>query len=126
MRGYLFAGASILLVTFAQLAMKWGMMQLPGPAHWLALLWHPGAELLPLGLVAAGIAAYATSLGCWMAALHSLPLSRAYPLLSLSYGLVYLLAGLLPWLDEDYSVTKTLGVLLIVGGVILINGRQTD
>ena len=29
MKGYLWGGASVLLVTMAQLLMKWGMVQLP-------------------------------------------------------------------------------------------------
>lgn len=122
-RGYLFAGASILLVTFAQLAMKWGMTQLPGfGVEWLAFATYWQPQLLVL----AGIAAYATSMGCWMMALHSLPLNRAYPLLSISYGLVYLLAGALPFFAEHYSLVKSAGVVLIVAGVVLINLRRPE
>ncbi|TBW47901.1 4-amino-4-deoxy-L-arabinose-phosphoundecaprenol flippase subunit ArnF [Marinobacter halodurans] len=124
MRRYLAAGSSVLLVSFAQLAMKWGMTQLPDPRQWLQLWQDIGLYTAPLSAVAAGIIAYAVSMGCWMVALHSLPLSRAYPMLSLSYGLVYLLAGTLPGFDEEYSIIRSLGVALIAGGVILINWRM--
>jgi len=124
MRGYLFAGASITLVTFAQLAMKWGMIRLPELNALPAILPHLGLYMKPLTAVAAGIAAYALSLGCWMAALNDLPLNRAYPLLSLSYGLVYVLAGAIPWFNEGYSLLRSLGVALIVLGVALINSRR--
>ena len=33
MKGYLWGGASVLLVTLAQLLMKWGMVQIP----WISL-----------------------------------------------------------------------------------------
>ena len=123
LKGYGFAAASILLVTFAQLAMKWGMSQLPAPGlAWLDIATHWMPEIWVL----AGIGAYAASLGCWMMALHSLPLNRAYPLLSISYGLVYLLAGIMPFLHEHYSLVKTLGVVLIVAGVVLINTRPSS
>jgi len=120
-KGYLFAGFSVLLVTFAQLAMKWGMDHLPPLSmEWLqfAMYWQAQCWVM------AGIAAYVASLGCWMTALHSLPLNRAYPLLSISYGLVYVLAGALPIFAEHYSLLKSAGVLLIVAGVVLINGRR--
>ncbi|WP_097458733.1 4-amino-4-deoxy-L-arabinose-phosphoundecaprenol flippase subunit ArnF [Mangrovitalea sediminis] len=124
MRGYLFAGASILLTTYAQLAMKWGMSHLPPLHDLLAILSHWQAHLGMLLLVFSGLVAYAASLGCWMAALHDLPLNRAYPLLSISYALVYLVAGALPWFNEPYSMIRSLGVGLIVVGVVLINQRR--
>lgn len=124
MRGYLFAGSSIALVTCAQLAMKWGMIRLPELAGMAAILTHPAPYVGALAAVLAGIAAYGLSLGCWMAALNDLPLNRAYPLLSLSYGLVYILAGALPWFNEGYSLSRSLGVALIVLGVALINSRR--
>ena len=124
MRGYLFAGASIALVTCAQLAMKWGMVRLPEWTALLEILHHLQLYLVPLAAVAAGILGYVLSMACWMAALHDLPLNKAYPLLSLSYGLVYVLAGSLPWFDEGYSLLRSLGVTLIVLGVALINSRR--
>lgn len=121
--GYLFAALSIVLTTYAQLAMKWGMSHLP-PLHDLLVIvghWHDHFAML--ALVFSGLCGYVASMGCWMAALHSLPLNRAYPLLSISYALVYLVAGALPWFDEPYSMVRSLGVALIVIGVALINRR---
>lgn len=54
-------------------------------------------------------------------ALRYLPLNRAYPLLSLSYALVYLGAVLLPWFNEPATLLKTLGAGFILLGIWLIN-----
>jgi undecaprenyl phosphate-alpha-L-ara4N flippase subunit ArnF len=59
----------------------------------------------------------------WLAALRDVPLGRAYSLLSISYALVYLLAASLPVFNEAFSVTKTIGVALVMLGVITINSR---
>ncbi|WP_254798953.1 4-amino-4-deoxy-L-arabinose-phosphoundecaprenol flippase subunit ArnF, partial [Pseudomonas aeruginosa] len=67
----------------------------------------------------------AASLLCWLAALRHLPLGRAYSLLSASYALVYLLAASLPAFDETFSTSKTLGVGLVVLGVLTVNARRT-
>ncbi|HBO8981142.1 TPA: 4-amino-4-deoxy-L-arabinose-phosphoundecaprenol flippase subunit ArnF, partial [Pseudomonas aeruginosa] len=75
--------------------------------------------------VALAVAAYAASLLCWLAALRHLPLGRAYSLLSASYALVYLLAASLPAFDETFSTSKTLGVGLVVLGVLTVNARRT-
>jgi undecaprenyl phosphate-alpha-L-ara4N flippase subunit ArnF len=122
-RGVTYALASVALVSAAQLAMRWSMTRLPriedlpvtaggGAFHWFAV-----AVLL------LGIFGYAASLLCWLGALGDLPLNRAYSMLSLSYPLVYLCAAWLPGLGGSLSVGKTVGVILVVLGVVLINAR---
>ncbi|AGB82275.1 cation/cationic drug transporter [Serratia sp. FGI94] len=121
-KGYVWGIASVLLVSVAQLLMKWGMMQLPPLSLSMTL---PTAEsLTPLLAVAAGIAGYGLSMLCWLMALRTLALSRAYPLLSISYALVYLAAVALPWFNESASLSKSLGTLLILLGVWLITRRK--
>ncbi|NIF19648.1 4-amino-4-deoxy-L-arabinose-phosphoundecaprenol flippase subunit ArnF [Pantoea sp. Cy-639] len=121
--GITFALGSVLLVSGAQLAMRWSMTRLPQPSEWLAALTGQGIAALPVVVVLAAIAAYALSMLCWLLALRDLPLGRAYSLLSLSYALVYLLAASLPLFDESFSLTKSLGVALVMLGVITINTR---
>lgn len=121
--GITFALGSVLLVSGAQLAMRWSMIRLPQPSEWLAALTGQGIAALPVVVVLAAIAAYALSMLCWLLALRDLPLGRAYSLLSLSYALVYLLAASLPLFDESFSLTKSLGVALVMLGVITINTR---
>ncbi|WP_277591120.1 4-amino-4-deoxy-L-arabinose-phosphoundecaprenol flippase subunit ArnF [Pseudomonas chlororaphis] len=121
--GFTFAMGSVLLVSAAQLGMRWSMTRLPEPAHWLAALSGGQVDLLALGVVLAAILAYVLSMLCWLLALRDLPLGRAYSLLSISYALVYLLAASLPLFNEPFSLSKTLGVALVILGVITINSR---
>lgn len=109
MKGYLWGGASVVLVTVAQLVLKWGMMNIP-----LLSLADINVQFLTmyfvqLASVMCGLMGYALSMLCWFFALRYLPLNRAYPLLSLSYALVYLGAVLLPWFNEPATLLKTLG-----------------
>ncbi|AWA39759.1 4-amino-4-deoxy-L-arabinose-phosphoundecaprenol flippase subunit ArnF [Pseudomonas sp. 22105] len=119
-RGIFFALASVLLVSGAQLSMRWSMTRLPRPDQWLAM---PSVDSVALVVVLAAIFAYALSMLCWLAALRDLPLGRAYSLLSISYALVYLLAASLPLFNESFSFSKSLGVALVMLGVITINTR---
>lgn len=122
-RGIVYAMGSVLLVSAAQLGMRWSMTRLPAPTQWLQALGSGSVDLPALGLVLASILAYALSMLCWLAALRDLPLGRAYSLLSISYALVYLLAASLPLFNEHFTVSKSLGVALVILGVITINSR---
>lgn len=124
MRGYAWAGASVLLVTLAQLLMKWGMQQLPPPTLNALTPAFAIQYVIPLLAVALGILGYVLSMVCWFYTLLFLPLSTAYPLVSISYALVYCAAVLLPMFHETASLAKTLGVGFILFGVWLINRRQ--
>jgi undecaprenyl phosphate-alpha-L-ara4N flippase subunit ArnF len=123
MRGYAWGAASVLLVTLAQLLMKWGMAQIPLMSFADVTLNLFIQYWLPLVAVSCGIFGYALSMLCWFFALHHLPLNRAYPLLSVSYALVYLAAVILPWFNESATLLKTLGTLFILFGVWLINSQ---
>ncbi|RWR02640.1 4-amino-4-deoxy-L-arabinose-phospho-UDP flippase [[Pantoea] beijingensis] len=118
--GYMWALISVLLVSGAQLSMKWAMMQFP-PAT-LSIDFARSVLFGSGGLVAllCGLAAYALSMGCWYLALRRIPLSKAYPLLSLSYVLVWFAAIVLPWLNELFSPVKLIGVAAIFVGLIMI------
>jgi len=123
-KGLTFAMGSVALVSAAQLGMRWSMTRLPEPSQWLDALSSGGIDYVALGVVLAGIFAYALSMLCWLLALRDLPLSRAYSLLSISYALVYLLAAGLPWFHEPFTLSKSLGVALVILGVITINSRS--
>lgn len=115
---------SVLLVSSAQLGMRWGMSRLPSPALWLEPNAWAQQELGAVLVIAAAIIAYGLSMLAWLLALRDLPLSRAYSLLSVSYVLVYALAAALPFFHETFTVSKTIGVMLIVTGVLTINLRR--
>lgn len=124
--GLSLALCSVLLVSAAQLALKYGMLNWPAPhapAQMLAAL--PQLSwlhvLLPIG---AGIGCYGLSVLCWIAALGRLPLSLAYPLLSLSYPLVYIGAALLPVFHEAINGRRLAGIALIMVGIVLLVWRS--
>ncbi|NWF12350.1 4-amino-4-deoxy-L-arabinose-phosphoundecaprenol flippase subunit ArnF [Pseudomonas reactans] len=119
-QGFALALGSVGLVSAAQLGMRWSMTRLPLPSDWFTAQIDLGA----LAVVSLAILAYALSMLCWLGALKHLPLGRVYSLLSISYALVYLLAASLPVFNEDFSVSKTLGVALVILGVLVINSRR--
>ncbi|MBV4368576.1 4-amino-4-deoxy-L-arabinose-phosphoundecaprenol flippase subunit ArnF [Erwinia phyllosphaerae] len=118
--GILLALCSVLLVSGAQLLMRWSMINLPAAsdpaAFFPALLTFSPAVI---GL-AGGLAAYALSMLCWLLALQRVALSKAYPLLSLSYVLVWAAALFLPALHEPFRWGKLAGVVLIFSGLLFI------
>ncbi|EJM01088.1 cation/cationic drug transporter [Pseudomonas sp. GM102] len=122
-RGLAFALSSVLLGSAAQLGMRWSMTRLPHPEQWQASLSNGSVDVSAVFVVLAAILAYAVSMITWLAALRDLPLGRAYSLLSISYALVYVLAASLPLFNESFSLSKTLGVALVILGVITINSR---
>lgn len=122
-RGITFALGSVMLASAAQLGMRWSMSRLPQPDQWLTALGNGSVDLVAVGVVLAAILAYGLSMLSWLLALRDVPLGRAYSLLSISYALVYLLAASLPAFNEHFSLAKSLGVALVILGVITINSR---
>ena len=58
----------------------------------------------------------------WFVGLSRLPVSQAYPVLSLGY----IIAALLAWmvLGETISLARWAGIGLIIAGVMLVSGSQ--
>ncbi|RAU48138.1 MULTISPECIES: 4-amino-4-deoxy-L-arabinose-phosphoundecaprenol flippase subunit ArnF [unclassified Pseudomonas] len=123
-QGLLLATSSVALVSAAQLAMRWSMLRLPSPTQWLDAVQAGRVDPVALAILAGAITAYGLSMLCWLGALRDMPLSRAYAWLSISYALVYLLAATLPFFNETLTVPRTVGVALIVLGVVTINFRR--
>ncbi|MDR9740855.1 4-amino-4-deoxy-L-arabinose-phosphoundecaprenol flippase subunit ArnF [Proteus terrae] len=125
MKGYLWAIGSALLVTAAQLLLKFGMSELPKlqlEKQWFDFAWL-WANIAPISIVFVGLVGYVLSMVCWLFTLRTIPLNKAYPLISLSYVFVYILAVILPWFQETSSWTKTAGVAFIMIGVWLISQK---
>jgi EamA-like transporter family. len=120
MKGIGWALLSVLLVSTAQLLLRYAMTSLPpidfSAAFLLAALQSQKALLILL----VGLLGYVASMGCWYFALHRLALSKAYALLSLSYILVWAAAIWLPGWHEPFSLRGGLGVLMIMAGVLVI------
>jgi undecaprenyl phosphate-alpha-L-ara4N flippase subunit ArnF len=128
-KGMMFVGISILLSTFAQLFMKAGMLALhdENPVLSLPQIVNDFSIILPsMTWVFGGLICYSISLLCWMRALAQYELSLAYPLLSMSYALVYIGAAAWPRLNETISMTRTMGIMLIFLGVLIVARTDSD
>ncbi|WP_342323189.1 4-amino-4-deoxy-L-arabinose-phosphoundecaprenol flippase subunit ArnF [Kosakonia sp. BYX6] len=120
MKGLHWALLSVVLVSAAQLLLRYAMVSLPPvtlPHAFFTALLQPQKGTLALLF---GLVGYLASMGCWYVALHRLPLSKAYALLSLSYIAVWAAAIWLPGWREPFSLRGGLGVLMIVAGVLVI------
>lgn len=134
--------ASVILVSVAQLMMKWGMMQFTLQLPELLQFWQhinlPQSNLsmqptflfildmmlLPLMAILSGLIFYSLSMVLWVYTLKHLALSVAYPLLSLSYVLVYLGAVFLPWMNEAFSNIKLIGIICILIGLFFMTPKR--
>ena len=114
---YVYIALTILLTVYGQLVIKWQVSKAmltqgshqPSVAFVIALLTAPWVLT---GFAAAFVASLA-----WMLAMRRLPLSHAYPFMSLNFVLVLVLSSTL--FGEPLTRGKVLGVAVIVLGVIL-------
>lgn len=112
------AFVGIALSAAAQLLMKVGMARLRAGGHLDGLSLSAVLGVLFDGWVFSGLACYALSAALWLVVLSRMPLSMAYPLISLGIAAVVLLSAVL--LGETVSAARILGTALIVLGVGLI------
>ncbi len=68
-------------------------------------------------LILIGVFTYILCMVVWVHTLKNHKLSKAYPLLSLGYVVVYGLAAFWPGIQEPFTIKKTIGISLIVIGV---------
>lgn len=83
------------------------------------------SNLIPVGLklafqpyIMGGMACYAVSLVVWIMALSRVPVSIAYPMLSIGYVINAFVAW--QWFGEALSAQKLLGIGFIVVGVYVV------
>lgn len=82
-------------------------------------------NILPIGMKVAfqpfimgGMACYAVSLVVWIMALSRVPVSIAYPMLSIGYVVNAIIAHY--WFGEALVMQKALGIGFIIIGVVLV------
>ncbi|HXY77042.1 MAG TPA: EamA family transporter [Steroidobacteraceae bacterium] len=112
----LFCG--VLLNALAQLGLK-AATRVTGPLVVTdGRLWQRGLDLLVVPSLWYALAAYGLSVIVWLVGLSRVPVSQAYPLLSLGYviniGLAWWLLGEVP------NMQRVAGILVIVLGVVLV------
>ena len=108
----------VLLNAGAQLLLKEGMRRI----GYFEFAW---ANAIPIGLQVAanpfvllGIFAYIVSVGVWLLVLSRVEVSFAYPLLSVGY-IVNAVAGYYLF-QENLSISRITGILIIIAGVYLV------
>jgi multidrug transporter EmrE-like cation transporter len=115
--GLVFALIGVALNTAAQLFLK----ATTNRVGEISLAKPIAATALSIGSVPAfyaGMACYAVSIIVWLVALSRLPVSVAYPLLSIGYVFNAVLAYTL--FDESLSVQKLVGIGFIILGVVIV------
>ena len=83
-------------------------------------LLHDRFMLAGLMWIIVGLLLYLASMLLWIRSLMSIELSVAYSILSLNYALVYLVATHWSRIGETASLTRTLGIIIIVVGVMIV------
>ncbi len=108
----------VLLNAAAQLCLKEGMRRI---GHF-EFVW---ANIVPIGLqvagnffILAGLLCYIISVVVWLLVLSRVEVSFAYPLLSVGY-IVNAVAGYYLF-QENLSVTRVTGILIIIVGVYFV------
>jgi drug/metabolite transporter (DMT)-like permease len=115
--GYAYIVGTVLFTVYGQIVLKWRVAKVGAlPAVFshkifflLSMIWDPWV----LSSIVAGFFAFL----CWMAAITEFELSYAYPFMSLSFLLVLALSAIL--FQEPLTVSKVVGVGLIVAGIII-------
>ena len=110
--------AGVLLNAGAQLLLKAGTNRVGEFAFTLDNVAPIGARLIANPPILAGLGCYVVSVVVWILALSRVPVSVAYPMLSLGY-VVYAFAA---WMlfGESLAMQKLVGIGFIIVGVFLV------
>jgi len=100
-------GVSILAGIVGQILLKLGA---DAPDLW-SQIWRPSTIV--------GLMFYAAAAFLYIIALRKIPMSVAFPSVSLSYAIVAVLGHFL--FGEPFGIKQVAGIVLIMGGVALIN-----
>ena len=124
MNGYTLAVIAVCIGSIGQIILKIGTNNYPRSisndfyssfSSFLKIIFFPQIFI--------GLSCYAVSALLWIIVLSHLEVSKAYPILGLSYIFVLLLSFFL--LGESLTLTKILGSFLILFGVVLISLKVT-
>ncbi len=115
---YILIAVTILMNTAAQIALKTGMIQIGTFSFTCGDLLPAAIKIASSPWIIGGITIYVFSVCTWLMVLSRAPVSIAYPLSSLGYVTsaiaAYYICG------EDLTVTRILGIIVILLGVYLV------
>ncbi|WP_082233171.1 EamA family transporter [Halobacillus massiliensis] len=116
--GYLYIFGTIFFTVYGQLILKWKIDQYGGlPAQWTDKAIFLVQLLLNPFILSGFLSAFVASI-FWMAAMTKFDISYAYPFMSLSFVLVFVLSVFL--FGEPMTLKKVMGISLIVAGIIVM------
>ena len=110
--------AGVLLNAAAQLLLKAGTNRVGEFAFTLENIAPVGAKIASSPHIIAGVACYVVSLVVWITALSRVPVSIAYPMLSIGYVVNAVAAWML--FGESLTAQKLVGIGFILVGVWLV------
>lgn len=110
--------SGVLLNAVAQLLLKAGTNAVGHFAFQADNIVPVGLKLAMQPYIVGGIVCYVVSLVVWIMALSRVPVSIAYPMLSIGYAINAFIAY--HWFGEPLSAQKLLGIGLIIIGVVLV------
>lgn len=114
---YFYILCTILLTVYGQLIIKWQVLKAGAfPEATPEKIWFLLHLVVNPWVVSAFLAALLASV-TWMAAMTKLPLSHAYPFMSLAFVLVILLSGVL--FNEPITSPKVVGVVMVMLGLAI-------
>lgn len=109
---------SILLNSIGQLLFKSGMNQIGLFEFSLPNLWQLIGKIATNMSLMSGLLVYFLSTAVWFLVLSRADISSVYPLTSISYLITAL--GAYAFFHEAVSLTRLLGILVIIAGVVLV------
>ena len=117
MMGYLYIFGTIFFTVYGQLILKWRIQNTNQlPERLMELFFFLLKLVLDPYIISGFVSAFIASL-CWMAAMTKFEISFAYPFMSLSFVMVLFLSCFL--LGETITIGKTLGLILIILGIVV-------
>lgn len=109
----------VFLNAFAQLLLKEGMSRVGYFAFSLSNLLPISIQVASNPFILMGFLCYVISVVVWLLVLSRVPVSYAYPMLSIGYIINAIAAHY--WFQEEINITKIAGILVIIGGVYLLS-----
>ena len=110
--------ACVLIGSFGQICMKKGLENIGG-IKLNELMSMKLLSTISETSVLTGLLLYGVSTLLWLVIISKADLSFAYPMIALGYVVTAFLARL--YFNENITLMKWLGILLILGGVLLIS-----
>ncbi len=115
--GYLYIFGTILFTVYGQIIIKWQVSNAGAfPVDAAGKMWFLLRMAVNPWVISSLCCAFLAFL-CWVAAMTKFDLSYAYPFMSLSFVFVLVLSGF--FFHEPVTMTKALGVIFIMAGIII-------